>query len=33
MKSLSVLRILSVVLGALALAYRGLTHTDREKWF
>ena len=31
MKSLSLLGILLVVLGALALAYQGITYTRREK--
>ena len=33
MKSLSLLGILLVVLGALALAYQGITYTHREKVF
>jgi hypothetical protein len=32
-KSLSLLGILLVVLGALALAYQGITYTHREKVF
>ncbi|MFZ1974133.1 MAG: DUF3185 domain-containing protein [Terriglobales bacterium] len=33
MKSLSVVGILLVVLGALALAYQGISYTHREKVF
>jgi uncharacterized membrane protein len=33
MKSLSLLGILLVVLGVLALAYQGITYTHREKVF
>ena len=33
MKSLSLLGFLLVVLGALALAYQGITYTHREKVF